>query len=187
MQNASSRPPPRTAPSRPGSFHPGSAFAPPLGAFASGQKSSSSIYDNDEELEEYLATLDEADEETGWTGGTGYEEEQQDGLGASLAAFIEGLELVPELTEVVCRPQPPTSLTSRHPPRRPLASATTSLRTTRSVSVSTTMKDLSKRGRPATTQTRRRQPQGPRPRIDLLKPLATPSRLSLRERSRATA
>ncbi|GEM11682.1 DNA/RNA helicase, DEAD/DEAH boxtype [Rhodotorula toruloides] len=81
MQNGSSRPPPRLPPTRrPPCLQPASAYAPPPAAFASRHRPSSSIYDNDEELEEYLASLGEADEESEWAGGTGYEEGQQEGF-----------------------------------------------------------------------------------------------------------
>ncbi|KAJ8295613.1 ATP-dependent DNA helicase MER3 [Rhodotorula toruloides] len=100
MQNASSRPPPRPAPThRPPNLHPASAFAPPPGAFASAHKSSSSIYDNDEELEEYLATLGEADAESEWMGGTGFEGEQPEGFAHPFAPFSTSSSPTPRFND----------------------------------------------------------------------------------------
>ncbi|BGP30278.1 ATP-dependent DNA helicase MER3 [Rhodotorula toruloides] len=104
MQNASSRPPPRTAPThRPSNLHPASAFAPPPGAFASAHKSSSSIYDNDEELEEYLATLGEADEESEWVGGTRYEDGQQEDLAHTFAPFSTSSSPTPRFNDNIAQ------------------------------------------------------------------------------------
>ncbi|BGP68563.1 ATP-dependent DNA helicase MER3 [Rhodotorula toruloides] len=104
MQNASSRPPPRTVPThRPPNLHPASAFAPPPEAFASAHKSSSSIYDNDEELEEYLATLGEADEESEWMGGTGHEDGEQEGFAHTFAPFSTSSSPTPRFNDNIAQ------------------------------------------------------------------------------------